>query len=296
MKTREVVVFIIGMSAVAGTLAQERERSIPTLGQVYEITLQTYPTLWAASFYPNGAAMLDFGGAGGFNPQAAAPKGSFSFKEVYDLLVPRMNPNPSERRLPNENLTEDQLMQILNSSRDMVVRLIGTSPETSCVGYIAHTEENDKAVRTLMFRLRDKVLPIKNGVSDKEKFEGILAKFPFLAVDQPIPFTYTKYNEKAAQSAWEDVGEWPRKASEVHLKRREEQKQEMSEREQPAVGKKAPQPDATPKATPVKTTVAEEDEGEAQEASAPSSLWLYAVILSALCAGVALWLIHRKTR
>ena len=283
MNAREIIVLTIGVSFVTGMLAQEAERAIPSPEQSYWITLQTYPTLWEANFYPNGAAMLDFGGAGGFNPQAAAPKGSFAFKEVYDLLVPRMKPKPSERYLPNEERTADQQMQMMKSGRDMVVRVIGISPATSCVGYIEHTEENDKAVRALMFRLRDKALPVGNVFTNKEKFEGVLAKFPFLAVDEPVHFKYTKYNEKAAQSAWDDVEEWQRKESEDYLKRRgEELKQEMSESKLLAAGEER-----------LKAGMRNE-ESEIKQQEQTSRPWLYVSILSALCAGAVLWLIRRK--
>ena len=95
MKMKQIGAVIIGVLLVSETLAQEREQVPPKLEQVKSVTLRTKPSRWVGIFYSNGAAKLEWGGwpvSRGFldNSDAFAPRGSFSLKEVYNLLVPRL--------------------------------------------------------------------------------------------------------------------------------------------------------------------------------------------------------------
>ena len=278
MKTKQIGAVIIGVLLASGVSAQEEGRIIPNLEQVKSITLNTSPTQWRGTFYPNGAAKLEWGRDGLFEEtDAIAPKGSASFEEIYNMLSPR--------------LKQDGF-----SSRDMCVylRVAGDSPTRAW--YLEQTEENKEIARTLLNRLYKKVVP-----RNEENFERLLNEYAFLIGDDPISHIYPKDIQNIAFCAAEaDTIDWQAEAENIRefkkAMRAGKGMPDLSpEEEKLAIDEEIARRKAVyefAKEKLAETTVGQ-DEGGAQ---APSRLWLYVGILSALCVGATLWLIRRKKR
>ena len=277
MKMKQIGAVVIGMLLVSETLAQERERTPPKVEQVKSITLKTKPSRWVGVFYSNGAAKLEwYGGTGSSgldNTDAFAPRGSFSFKEVYNLLVPR-------------------LQQDGDGKTTMLVHIDNTSQETFFGGYLEQTEENKKIVRKLMNRLCNKVVP-----GHKETFERLLREYPLLSGDMPVSRVYKEDpNQTAFLIAHNDTIDWDRIKEGIRRsvkERREEtgMPDALTEEEERAVAKELAQWRGYYGLPP---EMAEDDSGGTP--SPANRPWLYVGILSALCAGAVLWLIRRKRR
>jgi len=145
-----------------------RTREVPSLERVEYITLTTRPTIWEGRFFRNGSAILSYGRANRLNPQATAPKGSFSFEDVYRLLAPRLE-------------------RYEYSGQDMYVCLHLARGELDLAWGFLSTEENKEIARKLMRELSKKALPLHKGFSSKKEIEGLLATYPLVSGDEPTP-------------------------------------------------------------------------------------------------------------
>ena len=270
MRMKQISALMVGMVLVSGVSAQERERTPPKLEQVKSITLKTKPSRWVGIFYSNGAASLEwYVGlvSSGFldDTDAIAPRGSFSLKEVYSLLVPR-------------------LKQDGDPKTTMLVHIDSISQETFFGGYLEQTEENKKIVRKLMNRLCNKVVP-----RHKETFERLLGKYPLLTGDMPTSRVYKEDPDQIAfRIAEGDTIDWELMESEPKRRIKERRIAEglppvLTEEEERAI-----------KESIAKSQAFYESLRESQQGKAASRLWLCVGILSALCAGAVFWLIRRK--
>ena len=209
-----MTILVAGMVFTSGTLAQDRERSIPDLGQVAYIKIRTTPTFWVGLFLSDGRAQLP---RPDVFTQVVAPKGSFSFEDTYNRLT----------TLP--------LKQKRNDEKDMSVAFVIADQEITYPWYIAPTEENKAVVRTLMCELRDKAMP-----SDKEKFEDLLSRIPFISGDQPAPFAYGEGVDAVAYMAARDD------LTREEVIKRANPKEQEPEKEKPG----HEQPDTSPEEPP----------------------------------------------
>jgi len=165
MNMKRINALIVGTVLASALSAQEREWELPKPEQVGVIEMETTPTLWRGTFYPNGSARLDYGGAGDPNPQKTAPEGSFSFEKVYNLLTPLLKPERDGR--------EDTHVVFFMSGTKMYG------------GFIKQTEENKKVVRALMHELADKAT-VHVTFHSEDLFEELLATKPFILGDEPF--------------------------------------------------------------------------------------------------------------
>jgi len=258
MNMRQVSALILGMVLVPDVPAQEREWELPKPGQVGNIWLETHPTGWRATFYYNGRATLDYGGPGGPNPRADTPPGSISVEEVYSLLLPCLKEGGTTRW-------------------DMsVVFFMGG--ENICVRYIEQTEENKTVVRALLGELLDKAT-IPGPFFAKEHLEEFLATEPFIDGDLPPIFEYKKVSSREER---EKAAAFMRKN--IIRKRAGLRQLPSPEEEERAIDEE------------LAKWKAKCGFPEDEDTPPPNRLWLYAVILSALCAGAVLWLIRKKKR
>ena len=273
MKMKQIAIVIAGVLLAAKTQSQEEVKSIPRMEQVREFSLITsHHTSWKVSVYPNGAALLLWGGIGSLGPfdeaGAVAPRGSCSFKEVYNLLTPRLKPFGSY-------------------GVDMTVRFRGVSTNDSCVHYLDNTEENKEIVRKLMRGLYRKVIP-----GYKEGFEKTLRERPFVQGDEPITYRYgEKADGTAFMAALEDLrpeipDEDEKRVIDARLKILE-----LAGHELPATDAGGVIPSNPEAAQPV---VQPPPPGsEPPPSTSPYLLPSIAAAL-ALCVGTALWLVRRE--
>jgi len=323
MKAKQISALIVGVLIVSDVSAQEELKTIPSIERVKYITLETSPTLWEGSFHTNGAARIVWRGNGATDYVAAAsPKGSFSFENIYSTLVPRLEQAGSTNRD----------MRVVLYGRDyessFMRQIRGTRPgpdDFTYTGYLRHTRENKKVVRELMSSVRDQSVP-----REKETFEAMLRDYPLVTGDKPVARVYRKDLHDAASRAaledafWEgrrgDTEVWTKKIlatiqmpdnlspeeQEAHIRRREKYLWEAwglplsPEEEERAIAIRLAEWRAVcnflnpPPAKLIAGEVTIETGQEEDGAQAPSRSWLYVAILSALCAGVVLWLIRRK--
>jgi len=253
---KQIAVWFVGLLLVSEASAQEEDMSKFGVDQVFWISLRTSPTLWDGVFYRNGSAELKWGGSGSFD-MAIAPKGSFSFEEVYNLLIPHLKRG--------------------RDRRDDTGIVLVADPKTSMGGCLVNTEETRAIVRALMFELRDKASP-----SSKEIFEERLARYPLLQGDEPVPYVYKNFDRRGywnARKDTEDPAMWEgwMKWREDEIKRVEAI--QKAERGQASAKAEAGFSDTTKRGD--------------EEKSPPIRPWLYAALLAVLCA-VALWIVRRK--
>jgi len=256
MKMKQISALIIGVLLASETLAQERE--IPKPDQVISIWLETKPTLWRGWFYSNGEATLDYGGAGGPNPQMDTPPGSFPLEEVYSRLVPC--------------LKQDGAISV-------VFFMGGTN---MYVGYIEQTEKNKAVVRKLMQELYEKAT-IPGPYCPREEFEEYLATRPFILGDLPPLFEYKKaysraQREKAEVFMRDDV---------IMIRAMQGRTLPSPEEEERAIAEELAKRTA-------KIDFADMTKGDDADKPPTNRPWLYVCILSTLCAGAVIWFIRKR--
>ena len=87
MKILCITVAIVLLNAGMTLMAQVAQ-SIPDFDQVNEVVFQTAAG-WYLDIKPDGSGVFGYGSSGG--DFARFPKQTFVFKELYDLLVPRLS-------------------------------------------------------------------------------------------------------------------------------------------------------------------------------------------------------------
>ena len=163
---------IIGMLLVSVALMAETEPFEPDFTQLSEISL-SFNLLpeWRGRIWSDGRAKLERGPS----PlgSANAPAESFSLKKIYTLVAPHLKSEHDDR---------NGVLQ--------VGFYFGYS-DTSGKGFFV---EDKEVIRTLMYELRDKVVPFAN----REYFEALLSKYPLVPGDEPSPFVYDDQTYAAA--------------------------------------------------------------------------------------------------
>ena len=272
MKMRQVAIVFAGVLFAAGATSQEGEKPIPHIEKIRKITLITsHHTLWKVSVYPNGAAQLLWGGIGSSGldgTEAVAPRGSGSFNEVYNLLVPHLKPFGSY-------------------GVDMTIRFRGVSTNDSCTYYLDNTEENREIVRKIMHGIYRKAIP-----ADKAIFEKTLQERPFVQGDRPIIYSYGKNADGAAlTAAREDT--YPEVLDENEKRFMESfPEMDLSRHRQPAADTGGRTPSSPESLHPPVPPTPPESAPPRPKAS-PYLLPSLAAAL-AFCAGTVLWLTRRK--
>jgi len=266
---------IAGILAVSAVLAEEAKPFDPDFSEMTEIMVSHNG--WLGRFALDGMATLQKFGASPpdlFWDMAVAPERSFSFEEIYSLVAPYLKPVPVPKS--GEYLS--------------IVFEFGYFPDASDrIPAIYLCIENKKVMRTLMYGLRDKVVPHSGGA--RAFFEGLLSKYPLVPGDKPTPFAY----------GWDDEAFLVALTNAHSIKSEEAQEliskafQEPSAEEELARAAELARWKAfyeTPREIP------DDEEDESEETPTPPSNrpWLYAVILSALCAGAVIWFIRRKRK
>ncbi len=130
---------------ISSMLIAQANPAIPSFDQVTKIGLLSHKG-WMLNIYPDGSASLIYGS----NPMdvAKAPKQSFSFQEVYNLLVPHLSDTYKE-------------------GKTIAVTLHVTGQTSSISLYL----EDKATIKKIMSQARDKSVPL-----DQTRFKELLQK------------------------------------------------------------------------------------------------------------------------
>ena len=155
------VVFLIGSETSQYAAAPPR---IPPQQELTEIMVSSWNVggTWLARFHRDGSATFEFEVNGG--DMADAPAGTFSFSEIYSLLVPHLLPAKTGDCLVSLCLprpTGDKLALPLPGHDSLTVTM---------------SLEDKAVIRKVMSEARDKTVPFQ-----KERFEKLLKEHP------PVP-------------------------------------------------------------------------------------------------------------
>jgi len=127
--------------------------SIPSLDQVDRITISSHGG-WTLDLRPDGSGKLIYGSNGG--DVARIPKQTFSFQDVYNLLVPHLSANyPVKKAI------------------SVFLDVKGLSPGTPT--YALYLDDR-RIIKQIMSDARDKAIPL-----DKDRFNDLVKKYP------PVP-------------------------------------------------------------------------------------------------------------
>jgi len=261
MKKKWVLLLIVGVLLVSDLLSESSNTSVPSIDQVTEINLRSAHTSWRGYFYPNGSARLVYGT--GIPGVGVAPEGSFSFEEIYNLLIPHLKQD-------FDRMTVKWPVSVgVYTENQVTVQSWRLIPELY--------PKDKEIMETLMYGLRDKVVHDDNAISDRQLFEKAIKEAPLIPGDDLIG-----RNKKSSNAA--------RQGSTV-----DNDKTQVSSPSRETV-----QPDTTENETPVEPTAGQapviEEGGSAGTPTPTGHLWLYVGIPSTLCVGAVLWFIHRKRR
>ena len=271
MNAKGITVSVIGAWLMSTTLATQENPAEPdfdTLDMI-EVGDRNYPS-WFGTFWSDGSAQLKILsiGSDGIFGTADAPAGSFSLKEICDLVKPRLN--------------------LQRGAEAVQVNLyFGYSDTTGKKFYVKDRE----VLRTLMHGLRDKVCPI-----DRSAFEDLLKRHPLVPGDAPAPVAYyAGMDEKTYMAARRAALDLPAPTNGggwvivTHLER-PRPNETVSPKKSDTAEKETPVEPATKQ-----TQVVEENNLENAPPPPSSRPWLYVGALALLCAvGTVFWRIRRK--
>jgi len=282
MKTEKIVMLFVGALLTSSAFSEEPKASIPSLDKVKEISL-SFSSSWYARLFPDGGGHVAFPGGGW--PAATAFEETFSFEEIYNLLVPHLKPTREY---------EEDIGVFFER---------GVSPEGMPFGGGGVLEDRE-TIRKLMRLLRDKM------EWDKRQLEELFVKRPLFsgydADGNPIPgYVRTPYVKMPECSdPFADDPPAPKDGNAENATPQEARKtgpDNNGEAQTPLPDREAVQPDAPDKPNGKVATASlpladgtQRLEAVATMDTPPRRLWLYVGILSALCAGVAVWFIRRK--
>ena len=169
---KRIIAFIIGiplaLSAQFDSAEYKRvtQNSVPSFDQVHSIEIG-HIRQWCGYFYPNGAAKLKHDDG----MEATAPADSFSFEEVYNLLVPHIKSrdDPHSGKNISVYFWDDEL--------------------TAAYYLMTYLRLEDiDTMRTLMYGLLNKVdtaMPATSKIFRKLSFEETLRRYPLVPGDPP---------------------------------------------------------------------------------------------------------------
>jgi len=260
MKAKRIIVLIAGLSLVSAARADEgTDMDIPPFNQLESIRMGFGE--WNGRFSLDGSGSL--GREGDLMNFAKAPAGAFSFKDIYNLLIPHLHRNGFNR--------DTMFVRLNRSDNHPAGRMFLSDKET---------------MRTLMYGLRDKSVPY----SSPKLFEELLSRHPLVPGDDPTPFTYD-YDDESLEAARHAV--WgPPMILDIPFN---------GGMPKNGVAASPPNPETSAPDNAGKETSAEpavvdaaQDEGAAQMPP-PSRPWLYVGPLALLSAvGTVFWRIRRK--
>ena len=246
---KHIIALGICISLVTTTFPQETVRPVPSLNQLEHISFSS--TLWWAEFFPNGGAILGCGS----NNSAVAPEGSFSFEEIYYLLVPHVKENRAGSNSPVMGVW-------LSVANRMETRY-------------AFILEDKEVMRKIMHGLCEKVVPDSN--YSKSRFEDALRMYrlvpgdpPYLKADEVIRVISNKVEVIKADVTGDKVEEIKVERIEEKVERIEVVGAEGEEEVPPPVGG-----------------------GKARKTGRPS-LFFYVGAGVLVCVGVVLFLTRRR--
>ena len=184
MKVKQIIILIstlvAGIVLTQAVFAEEAEPFKPDFSKMTEI--QVSYGGWHGRFFPNGAASLRrLPSYNEFLDRATAPEGSFSFEEIYGLVVSHQKPLPVPN--PKECLT--------------IVFLFNPIGANGMPSHFFSYIEDKQVIRTLMHGLREKAVP-KNKAA-KACLEGLYSQYPLVPGEEPAPF---RYGSKRNISKW----------------------------------------------------------------------------------------------
>ena len=269
MKMKQMSAVIIGMLSVATAFAEEAQPFDLDFSKVRWV--EVTHNRWYGSFGSNGAASLRRSLEGDY--EVRAPPGSFSFEEIYALVLPHL------KQLPTTNSAG--ILGIVFYLRD-------TEPDRKRF-YI----EDQQVMRTLMYGLRDRAVPNPSSTDGHlANCERLFSRYPLVPGDEPAPFEYDEETRRIAREttvvlkslipAFTNAAsndESKGKASRAWSEAAQKYDEKMSKR-------KLITYDGG------KLGMGNPESGIGKEGA--NRLWLCAGILSALCVGAVIWFIRRK--
>jgi len=278
MKTKRIATTLtVGVSLVITTMGTKADKPMPSLEQLESIEVSTYSTyygIWSGIFFPNGSAALYQAGYG----RARAPSGSFSFEEIYNLLIPLLK---REKSAPFVEVVGVNLCIRGKGSHDVL--------------YL----EEKSIMRKVMYELRDKTAPL-----DRAEFEKLLSECPLIPSDKPTPFVYDDKTYLTISNAvwakitsvrWEEV---ERITDRVAVTKQETRTEVISNKVEVAEEATHEKSEVRGQRTEEETPVAGDEASTsppitAKEANRPN--WLFYVGVSVLlCVGTVLYFTRRK--
>ena len=179
---KRIVTPIVGMLLMATARTEDVATSIPSTEHMMEINLVPRYIPWIATFYRNGAAKLEFRQTG--TPlglptgTAAAPKDSFPFEDIYNLLVPHLKQGKA-------------------TESDLGIGFGFIAPDGKTLSGKGFYIEDQETMRTLMHGLLDRAVP-----HHRLYFEELLKRYPLLPGEIPeVNFLEETEEERARMHA-----------------------------------------------------------------------------------------------
>ena len=213
---KKILTFGICILSAAIGFSQEAIKPIPSLDQLDRVDIDiNIAGLWSGQFYSDGSASLTFSPTDG----VYLPEDSFSFEEIYNILVPHLKPF----------VWSHETMSVYFFLTDQVAMDLSFSLEDKDI------------MRKIMYGLCDKMLASPDVVFREKLFKELLRKYPLVPGDPP----YLKADEEAGEgevvrSKEEVVGD----EGEVADNKEEvgRSKEEVGGAETPVAAKKAGRP------------------------------------------------------
>jgi hypothetical protein len=144
------IAFSFAMLNLCPMLLAQSVPAIPSFDQVMGITLFSHNG-WQASFSPDGSGGLIYGSAP--TDMSIAPKQTFSFQEIYNLLIPHLSGSSTDEK-----------------SIAVFISVKGRPPGTpNCALYL----DDKSTIKKIMAEARAKSVPL-----NPTSFKELLLKYP----------------------------------------------------------------------------------------------------------------------
>ena len=295
MNIKGITVLGLGMSLVSSTLLAQENAFKPDFKALDAITVNDGRYLkwpgkyskwygngpaWYGEFRSDGSAMLLKVDSDPRLGVAGSPRGSFSVKKIYSLVAPHLKRPPADKK------------EFLN-----VIFHFNCSSTNRRADVLFHIEDK-QVMRTLMYGLRDKVVPLDRY---RYSFENYLSEYPLVPGDEPTPFSYGWDEEgyRAAQKTFHGKVSSIFSPPIILTNKADRQDWKVPEFDKDGIlplyvtrGFVSP---SIAIAIRTQFIAAQTEVASMPYPQAPSSrLWLYGGILAALCGGVALLLARKK--
>ena len=151
-----ICVSLLTMFSLSPNLLAQNNPVIPKIDQVERIAISSHNG-WALEIRPDGSATLSYGSLPTDN--ADIPRQTFSFRSVYELLVPHLN-----GKYINPNVSYFVFMYVKNAPPGTPTNAL----------YL----DDRRIIRKIMIEARDKSVPL-----DQNRFKELIAKHPPVPTD-----------------------------------------------------------------------------------------------------------------